>query len=566
MNKQAGLSEVWIKASIIGSLWAASEIVLGSFLHNLKIPFSGNVLTAIAIVLLISISHFWTDKGLFWRAGLICAVLKTISPSAVIFGPMIAIISQAFLMETSVRVFGRTHIAFLIGGMLAMSWNFIQKVLNFIIFYGYNIVELYNNLVNYAQEQLRIGLEHTWLPILILLSVYCCFGLIASVIGIVAGRKIINYRESNDTVLYLKYNSKYLKNKDYSFNYSLSWLFVNVLLIIAALFILNYSSCIYWGSAVVLLAAVWTFRYKRAFKQLMRPRFWLFFVTITMLAAIVFSKIQNVDITEGLLIGVRMNFRAVVIILGFSVLGTELYNPRIREFFLKTSYKKFHLALELAFDSLPFMIANIPDIKILMKKPFFVLSGFVALAEKKLKEIREKPLKKVFIMIGSGGEGKTSQVENIINALQSNKISVGGIYSPRIVDKGNTKGYDVVNIKSKERAGFLRILNDDNCEQIGKYSIIKSGLQFGRNALELSQNESNDIVIIDEIGWLELENRGWADQLRELILLDNNHLLLTVRSSLEKQVIQKYNLQNAIVLNASESNSGEFILQHIKSN
>jgi hypothetical protein len=88
------LSDKWIKASIIGTLWAASEIVLGSFLHNLKVPFSGNVLTAIGLVILISVSYIWTEKGLFWRAGLICAIMKTMSPSAVIFGPMIAIMSE----------------------------------------------------------------------------------------------------------------------------------------------------------------------------------------------------------------------------------------------------------------------------------------------------------------------------------------------------------------------------------------------------------------------------------------------------------------------------------------
>jgi hypothetical protein len=45
------LSEKWIKASIMGTIWAASEIVLGSFLHNLKVPFSGNILTAIGLVI-----------------------------------------------------------------------------------------------------------------------------------------------------------------------------------------------------------------------------------------------------------------------------------------------------------------------------------------------------------------------------------------------------------------------------------------------------------------------------------------------------------------------------------
>ncbi|MCB0476255.1 MAG: hypothetical protein KDC69_11310, partial [Flavobacteriaceae bacterium] len=124
MNKPAViLSDVWIKASIIGTTWAASEIVLGSFLHNLKIPFSGNILAGIGIILLISVSYVWKDKGLFWRAGLICALMKTLSPSAVIFGPMIAIFSQSLLLEASTRLFGRSVLGFVTGAMLAMSWN-----------------------------------------------------------------------------------------------------------------------------------------------------------------------------------------------------------------------------------------------------------------------------------------------------------------------------------------------------------------------------------------------------------------------------------------------------------
>jgi len=88
------LNEKWIKASIAGTIWAASEIVLGSFLHNLKVPFSGNILTAIGLIILISISYIWTERGLFWRAGVICALMKAMSPSAVIFGPMIAIFTE----------------------------------------------------------------------------------------------------------------------------------------------------------------------------------------------------------------------------------------------------------------------------------------------------------------------------------------------------------------------------------------------------------------------------------------------------------------------------------------
>ncbi|MBE0640469.1 MAG: hypothetical protein IH599_00435, partial [Bacteroidales bacterium] len=57
------LNQVWMKAAVLGANWAASEIILGSFLHNLHIPFKGSLLTAIGLVLLISASHKWKDKG-----------------------------------------------------------------------------------------------------------------------------------------------------------------------------------------------------------------------------------------------------------------------------------------------------------------------------------------------------------------------------------------------------------------------------------------------------------------------------------------------------------------------
>lgn len=133
---RTGISDKWIRASIIGTIWAAAEIVLGSFLHNLRVPFSGNMLTAIALVILIAVSYRWRQHGLYWRAGLICALMKAMSPSAIIFGPMIAIIMESVLLEVSVRLLGRTYLGFIVGSMLAMSWNLFQKVFNMIIFYG----------------------------------------------------------------------------------------------------------------------------------------------------------------------------------------------------------------------------------------------------------------------------------------------------------------------------------------------------------------------------------------------------------------------------------------------
>ena len=567
MNRNDKLSEKWIKASIIGTIWAASEIVLGSFLHNLKVPFSGNVLTAIGLIILISVSYIWTEKGLFWRAGLICAIMKTMSPSAVIFGPMVAIFSEAALLEISVRLFGRTIAGYMLGAMLAMSWNLFHKIINYIIFYGLNIVQLYTDLIKFAQKQLNIHFDIVWLPIIILIIVYCILGILSATVGIKVGRKILKQPVGSKKINARNSDAIKQNSTKPEFNYSIIWLFTNIALMIGSLILLNFS-WILWSSSIITIVTIWSFRYKRAMRQLSKPKFWVFFVVITMITAFVFSTLQTdaKSLGQAIMIGIQMNFRAVIIIVGFSVLGTELYNPKIRNFFIKTSFKQLPLALELSFESLPSMIANIPEFKTIIKNPVSVIYQLISQVEFRLADIKNKLSQKVFIISGTIGQGKTTQIKKIIETFKTKNISFGGIYSPRIVENDITIGYDVVDIKSGNQEKFLRIYDDLSFNKVGKYSILPDGLQLGKNALLSPNNFNSDVVIIDEVAMLELENGGWAKCIDELIHTSKNHILITVRDIFINQVIQKWNFEEYYVYEVTENNSlsiGDLIIEKI---
>lgn len=568
MKNNNRIDEKWIKASIVGTIWAASEIVLGSFLHNLKVPFSGNVLTAIGIIILISISYIWTEKGLYWRAGLICAIMKTMSPSAVIFGPMIAIFSEALLLEFSVRIFGRTLFGFILGSMLAMSWNLFQKIMNYIIFYGFNIVELYKDLIKYAQKQLSIHFDIIWLPIIALLILYCILGFISAIIGIRVGRKLLRQPFEVKPLAATNTFAGNQGNTNVVFNYSITWLFADIILIVGSLVLLSNSAWYYWSVFIAAIAAIWAFRYKRALRQLSKPKFWIFFVLITMITAFVFTKVQSASnsLEQGLLIGIQMNFRAVIIILGFSVLGTELYNPRIRNYFLRTSFKQLPLALELSFESLPLMIANIPDVKVMLKNPTSVIYTVIAQAEFRLNEIKRKLVQKVFIISGSVGQGKTTCIEKIIETLKENNIKVGGFYSPRILENNITTGYDIVEIINNTREKYLRRNGDESLSTIGKFSIYPQGFAFGSETLLAAEILNSDIIVIDEIGALELEHKGWSNNLTELLNSSESHILISVRDSFTRQVIEKWNLKEYAVFYISENNHSvisDFIMKEV---
>jgi nucleoside-triphosphatase THEP1 len=568
--KNRELSTIWIKASITGTIWAASEIVLGSFLHNLKIPFSGSILTLIGLIILISISHIWTEKGIFWRAGLICAIMKTLSPSAVIFGPMIAIISESILLELSVRLLGRTFPGYIIGAMMATSWNLFQKIINYIIFYGSNIIDVYANLLKYAQKQLNIQIDIIWLPIIFLLIIYSLFGLFAAVIGRKTGRKLQNRKTvciPENTNNYASENVTATKEK---FNYSLGWLAANVLFIIGAFALLNYTSWIIWSSTIAIITFIWTLRYKRALRQLSKPKFWIFFVFITLITAFVFTKAESGEnvLKEGLLTGFQMNFRAVIIILGFAVLGTELYNPVIRSFFLRTSFKHLPLALELSAESLPYFIASIPDFKTLIRNPVSILYQVLSHAEKRLSEIEGRTLSspRIFIVSGTVGEGKTTYVKNLLALLKKNNISVGGIISERVMAGTHTTGYDIVDIETNNSEILLRQNDESGKDRIGRFVIYDAGIRKGTIVLSSISILNKTIAVIDEIGRLELQDKGWSASLQQLIKTSENSILITVRDNLVEEVIKKFNLKDPFIYKVDETdylNTGKSILELI---
>ncbi len=547
------ISDKWIKASIIGTIWAAAEIVLGSFLHNLRVPFSGNVLTAIALVILISVSYKWREHGLYWRAGLICALMKAMSPSAIIFGPMIAIIMESLLLEASVRLFGRTYLGFIVGSMLAMSWNLFQKIFNMIIFYGGNLVDIYSNITAYASKQLNLQFDAFWAPLLLLLAIYAIFGAVTAVAGIIIGRRIASLppEESLPEPAVIRSSPK---KEEHPFAYSLAWLAADIILIAGLLVIVSTAKWFWWIIAVFPVITFLALRYKRAMRQLSKPGFWVTFVIITMLSALAFTAFQpgKNDVTGAILIGIQMNFRAIIIIVGFSALGTELYNPKVRSLFGRTRLRQLPLALELSAASLPTMIADIPDLRTAIKSPVSILNRMITRVERRLNDERRDKQggKKVFIVTGTIGEGKTAWLARLAGLLKEKGVRVGGILALRIVEEDRTTGYDISDISTGVRTPFLRHTGSEDMG-VERFTVYDAGYNAGKSVLHPEANSDKDVVIIDEVGPLELRDRGWSERFAWLLNETSAILIIAVRKSLTEAVTDKFGLAGARIIDVA---------------
>lgn len=547
---------VWLKASVLGCLWAASEIVLGSFLHNMRIPFSGNILTAIAIVLIVATARQWKETGIIWRAGLVCALMKTLSPSAVLFGPMISIFSEALLLEMAVALSRRTILGYLVGGALAMSWNLAYMILSKLLFYGFGLVQVYQAVLNAFEKWLGIVFVSYWQPLLVVLGFYVAFGAFSAAIGLYIAKRIANVKQPPFNLKTETIKQKYHNRIPTPFNYSIPRLFILFLFLPASVVFDSFTVFPYNLVAYTVFIGFVVSQYQQALKPLRKPGFIAAFIIITFLTSLVLGYLSLGNIYQGLVTGIGMNFRAIAMITGFAALGTELKNPKVKSFLSKNISTQLILALETAIDTLPLVIQNLPDFKSFSKKPYAVLSQLSAQATYWLEKTEIKTLtnKKLFIVTGSVHSGKTTFLKSLINELTTNGVRFRGFAAPAVFSNGQRTGFNLNLLPDNTIMPFSVTADAPNAIRVGPFSISSDAYNTGMELIMKATSQNCDVVIIDEIGPWELENRGWAPAVNHILKNTNLPLILVIRSEICDISLKNWLPANPSIISITDTN------------
>ncbi|MFA6596339.1 MAG: nucleoside-triphosphatase [Ignavibacteriaceae bacterium] len=154
----------------------------------------------------------------------------------------------------------------------------------------------------------------------------------------------------------------------------------------------------------------------------------------------------------------------------------------------------------------------------------------------------------VFIYTGEKGIGKSTYIQE--RFLQ--KPGVCGILQPRI--DGIKYLVDVVS-GEKKRLELDPLHPQEEVITIGNYAFSKEIFRWGRQKLSEAASSANNLLIVDEIGPLELSSTGLEPELTMVIqsgLNSGKNLLLVVRPKLIEEVKEKYGLTNPVVISYGE--------------
>jgi nucleoside-triphosphatase THEP1 len=151
----------------------------------------------------------------------------------------------------------------------------------------------------------------------------------------------------------------------------------------------------------------------------------------------------------------------------------------------------------------------------------------------------------VILVSGAINSGKTTKIKSLIASYKLANLSIAGFYSEKVFVAKALVGYDLVLLSSNEKIPFLRINSLGTTDSIGPYFINKKAFAFTDNEL---LDAKSSIVIMDEIGRLELSNNGFSTLLTHLLATFNGELILAVRDEFLDEVISHWQIQKPTII------------------
>jgi nucleoside-triphosphatase len=144
-------------------------------------------------------------------------------------------------------------------------------------------------------------------------------------------------------------------------------------------------------------------------------------------------------------------------------------------------------------------------------------------------------LKRLIFVTGPPGIGKTSVLLRSANGLKNRGYKIGGMISRGVREGGVRVGFEIMDFSTGQR-GWLAHINQPMGPKISKYRINLTDLDAIGVSSILDAIGNADIIIVDEIGPMELFSSGFRDAVAQAVESDKP-VLATIHFGLKNHLV-----------------------------
>jgi iron complex transport system ATP-binding protein len=316
------------------------------------------------------------------------------------------------------------------------------------------------------------------------------------------------------------------------------------------------------AALVFIILTAGLLRYPGSLQFLKRPALWIQLSIIVVLTALFKNGFEQIYLWEGIAPGVKMSMRALLVLGCFAIISVEMKNPVLKNLLYNKGFQNLYQSVELAFSALPVIMSEFYDRTHSVKKFRKLTHTMLNRSRTMLDTFRkaEQNRMPVFIVTGGINQGKTSFARQIAEILRNRGIIIRGLFTLGNTNNSSRSAYYIKDISTGSEAELCSTTPDSNRLAYGRFYFNEKTILYGREILTSSIDNSPGLVVIDEIGPLEINDEGWAPAIERLVVCNASPQLWVVRERLVKPIMRKWNVGDIIVININEDSPEEAAL------
>lgn len=254
---------------------------------------------------------------------------------------------------------------------------------------------------------------------------------------------------------------------------------------------------------------------------------------------------------ENILNNLLILLRGIILISTLFIAGKDVSSTKFYTNLQKRLPEELINIIRISFTILPIIklhlekeFKNLKIFKLSPRKSILNMFEIVVnIAEDLTDKLESSNHNKVFIITGKKHEGKSTLALELANFAKEKQFNVNGIISIRHNKNDERSGYEVLNLKTNEIKQLATTNNIDDFEiTCGPFYFYKEGMEFAHTSLMPDHIELNDIIFVDEVGKLELNEKGFYTQIRSLLSSKlQTCIILVMREDYINEVEEKFN-------------------------
>jgi nucleoside-triphosphatase THEP1 len=158
----------------------------------------------------------------------------------------------------------------------------------------------------------------------------------------------------------------------------------------------------------------------------------------------------------------------------------------------------------------------------------------------------------IFLVTASVQGGKTTFLSGLIGLLKKRGLKVEGFLCPGSLDAGKRSGFKLKNIGSGKELVMASTRETAGWIPYGRFWFDPKAFVQGRKWIQACLTQEPDVVVVDEVGPMELEGLGWSESLERIIGASIPVQVWSVRERLLGEILHRWDIPAEHVIRIEE--------------